>query len=156
MPAEGAIDTRVAELIERLDLSPHPEGGWYRETWRSPVVVSAEALPPGYPGERAVMTSIYYLLPTGVRSRLHRVRSEELWLHHQGDDLELGIGSTREDASEPSSRRRLGQAAPTVMQAIVPAAYWQEAEALPGPHGYALLGCVVAPGFEFEDFEMSA
>jgi predicted cupin superfamily sugar epimerase len=145
----------VQALIERLGLIPHPEGGFYRETWRSPVLLSASSLPVGYPGDRSALTSIYFLLPTGVRSQLHRVRSEELWLHHQGDDLRLGIGATQEAASDPEGWVRLGQAEPAVLQAIVPAGHWQEALALPGPFGFVLVGCVVAPGFDFEDFELA-
>ena len=84
----------VRAIVDRLDLAPHPEGGFYRETWRSPVELARESLPAGYPGPRAAMTAILFLLPTGVSSALHRVRSEELWLHHQGDDVALGIGET--------------------------------------------------------------
>ncbi|MHA7839762.1 MAG: cupin domain-containing protein [bacterium] len=151
-----ALAAEIRALIERLGLGPHPEGGWYRETWRSGVVLPAEALPPGYSGDRRAMTSILFLLPTGTRSRLHRVRSEELWLHHQGDDLRLGIGETPEAAFDPARSIILGQEGEARLQAVVPPSAWQEAEALPGPFGYALLGCVVAPGFEFADFEMRA
>jgi len=154
-PEPTDLSQPVRALIERLELVVHPEGGWYRETWRSPVELSAEALPPGYPGPRRLLTSIYYLLPTGARSALHRVRSEELWLHHQGDDLLLGIGPSIEAASQTSSARRLGQGSGATLQAIVPAGHWQQAQALEGPAGYALVGCVVAPGFEFEDFEIA-
>ena len=149
------IAPHVQALIDRLELIPHPEGGWYRETWRSPIEVEPEALPAGYPGKRVVMTSIHYLLPTGARSALHRVRSEELWLHHQGDDLVLGIGASPDSANDPSRLRRLGQGESASLQMIVPAGHWQKAEAVEGPAGYALVGCVVAPGFEFEDFEMA-
>ena len=146
----------ASEIIARLDLSRHPEGGWYRETWRSPVVLEREALPAGYPGDRRLMTSILYLLPTGSRSRRHRVRSEELWLHQQGDDLELVIESGAAGDSDGVTSLRLGQGPEAQLQAVVPAADWQAAEALPGPRGYALVACVVAPGFEFADFEMEA
>jgi hypothetical protein len=78
-----------------------------------------------------------------------------LWLHHQGDDLELGIAATAASAQNPANALRLGQAEPAVLQAIVPAGHWQAALALPGPCGYALVGCVVAPGFDFADFEMA-
>lgn len=145
----------VKRLIDRLELIPHPEGGYYREIWRSPVRLPREALPAGFPGERCASTSIYYLLPTGMRSRLHRVRSEELWLHHQGDDLQLGIGETPEGASDSAGRVRLGQGEGASLQAVVPPGYWQCAEPTPGEFGYALVGCVVVPGFEFEDFEMA-
>lgn len=145
----------VRELVERLSLAPHPEGGFYRETWRSPVELSVDALPAGYPGARAVMTSILFLLPSGVASALHRVRSEELWLHHQGDAVELGIGETIAAARAAGGRFLLGQGAEATLQAIVPAGHWQTAKALEGRAGYALVGCVVAPGFDFADFEMA-
>jgi len=146
---------RVQSLIERLELVPHPEGGFYRETWRSQVVLPAESLPAGYSGDRAAMTSIYFLLPTGVRARLHRVRSDEMWMHHQGDDLRLGIATTPDAVHQTSNALVLGQNEPAVLQAIVPAGRWQEARALPGSSGFALIGCVVAPGFDFEDFELA-
>lgn len=151
-----SLDPRVRALIDRLDLAVHPEGGWYRETWRSPVRWPRSALPEGYSGPRAAMTSILYLLPRGVHSALHRVRSEELWLHHQGDDLLLGVGASHEEAEDPGTRQRLGQGPDAVLQAIVPGGHWQQAEVDAGPAGYALVGCVVAPGFEFADFEMAA
>jgi len=150
----GALSSEVRSIIERLELGPHPEGGWYRETWRSPVVLREEALPRGYIGERRAMTSILFLLPTGVRSRLHRVRSEELWLHHQGDDLRLGVGATPAAAEDAGLAVLLGQGDAAQLQAVVPPGDWQQAEALAGSFGYALVGCVVAPGFEFADFEM--
>jgi predicted cupin superfamily sugar epimerase len=144
----------VQALIDRLDLAPHPEGGWYRETWRSPNVIAKEALPADYPGPRSLMTSILFLLPTGASSALHRVKSEELWLHHQGDDVALGIDATLAGASDPGNRVRLGQGIEASLQVIVPAGEWQTAEAMSGDAGYALVGCVVAPGFDFADFEM--
>jgi predicted cupin superfamily sugar epimerase len=150
----AGISAAIRVLIERLELGPHPEGGWYRETWRSKVVFREDALPAGYSGDRTAMTSILFLLPTGSRSRLHRVRSEELWIHQQGDDLRLGIGQTQAAAVNPMHAVILGQSAAAQLQAVVPPRQWQEAEALPGSFGYALVGCVVAPGFEFADFEM--
>jgi predicted cupin superfamily sugar epimerase len=101
------------------------------------------------------MTSIYYLLPTGARSELHRVRGEEIWMHHQGDDLILGIGETQVAAANPVHAVLLGQGERAALQRVVPAGYWQRAEAKPGPLGFVLVGCVVAPGFDFEDFEMA-
>ena len=151
----SSLPPSVREIIERLALAPHPEGGFYRETWRSPIELAADALPEGYPGSRSAMTSILFLLPTGVASALHRVRSEELWLHHQGDDVELGIGETIEAARASGGRSILGQGTSATLQAIVPAGHWQTATALEGRAGYALVGCVVAPGFDFADFEMA-
>src|SRR4051794_11947615 len=77
-------------LAEALDLAPHPEGGWYRETWRVPVTVE----PSGYEGPRAAATGIYFLLPPGEESRWHRVRSDEVWLWHRGGPLTLLLGGT--------------------------------------------------------------
>ena len=159
--AAGAeLNVEIREWIDRLELVVHPEGGWYRETYRSDVVLARSALPDGYPGDRRLMTSILYLLPTGMRSRWHRVRSEELWMHHRGDDLRLGVSSANptQQGSGKGGREydvRLGQRMASKFQAIVPPGHWQEAEALQGEAGYALVGCVVAPGFEFEDFEMA-
>ena len=134
------MDDAVRDLIDSLRLEPHPEGGYFRETFRSAVEV------PAYGGTRSAVTSILFLLPTGARSRRHRVRSDELWLHQQGDPLRLTI-----DGDD----RILGQGDGAQLQAAVPAGAWQSAEALRGGHGYALVGCVVAPGFDFEDFEMA-
>ena len=153
--SEDAVSPAVQVIIDRLELSPHPEGGWYREVWRSPVSIEADALPPDYPGARAAMTSILFLLPTGTSSALHRVRSEELWLHHQGDDVALGVAPSLEKAGDPSNRMLLGQGIDASLQIIVPPGDWQTATALEGSAGYALVGCVVAPGFDFEDFEMA-
>jgi len=153
--SESALAPTVQAIIDRLDLLRHPEGGWYREVWRSPVTIDRNALPEGYPGPRAAMTSILFLLPSGVSSALHRVRGEELWMHHQGDDVALGIGASLEEAGDPSRRSLLGQGEDASLQVIVPPGDWQTAEALPGAAGYALVGCVVAPGFDFEDFEMA-
>lgn len=153
---ETPFSAEVKQLIDRLELSPHPEGGWYRETWRSDVVLPRAALPGNYDGDRRALTSILFLLPGGTQSRWHRVLSEELWLHHRGDDLCLSISKSNPDSSarDEVSRRIVGQGANADFQAVVPPGHWQEARALPGPAGFVLVGCVVAPGFEFADFEM--
>ncbi len=138
-------------LIDRLGLAPHPEGGWFRETHRSAVTIAQDALPEGYPGDRSAVTCILFLLEAGQRSRNHRVRSEEVWLHQGGDDLELTMRP--EPGAEPTVVR-LGTGVDALPQAVVPPGWWQEARPLAGEHGYVLVGCVVAPGFDFEDFEL--
>jgi uncharacterized protein len=139
--------TSTAEL---LGLSPHPEGGWYRETWRSPIGFA----PAGYPGERAAATGIYFLLGPGERSRWHRVRSDELWLWHAGGPLTLSFGG---DAAEPRLEREvvLGPdlAAGHRPQVLIPGGVWQAGA--PAGTSEVLVSCVVAPGFDFEDFELS-
>lgn len=125
----------AAELIRALDLTPHPEGGWYAETHRS----AAES------GARAHVTAIYYLLQAGERSHWHRVDATELWLWHAGAPLALSIAA---------QTIRLGPdiAAGEQPQAIVPPHAWQAAQSL---GAWTLVSCVVAPGFQFEGFELA-
>lgn len=123
----------VAATILRLGLLPHPEGGFYRETFRSPLTLT---LPDGR--TRSASTAIHYLLPAGAHSAWHRVGSDEVWHHYDGGALllhRLGLTPVRLDATHP--------------QAVVPAGVWQAAEPEREP---VLVGCTVAPGFEFEDF----
>ena len=142
---------RTAEL---LDLAPHPEGGWYRETWAA----APGFEPPGYPGRRAAATAIYFLLQPGTRSRWHRVRSDELWLWHSGAPLILLTGGS---ADHPAARRdadvvTLGRdlAAGQRPQHLIPGGCWQSAR--PAGPEEVLVTCVVAPGFDFADFTMAA
>ncbi|UCD76047.1 MAG: cupin domain-containing protein [Phycisphaerales bacterium] len=147
------VPDAARRVVQRLALQPHPEGGWFRETHRSAVILPRHALPPGHAGDCPAVTSILFLLAAGQRSRPHRIQSEELWLHHQGDDLRLEMGES--PGLERPRRIVLGQGEKAELQAVVPRRWWQAAGALPGPCGYALVACVVAPGFEFADFEMA-
>ncbi len=137
----------VQSLIEQLRLSPHPEGGWYRETWRA----AANA------GGRAAGTAIIFLLKSDEFSHWHRVDAAELWLWQGGDPLELGIA--KEDAG-PVERLTLGGdiAAGQHLQGLVPTGAWQAARPAPGggTAGYCLVSCVVVPGFDFAGFELAA
>ncbi|MEV0383791.1 cupin domain-containing protein [Nonomuraea sp. NPDC050643] len=130
---------RRPPVAAALDLLPHPEGGWFRETWRSPVTIH----PDGYPGRRASATAIYFLLNPGEESVPHTVRSAELWLWHRGGPLTLTIGDTTV-ALGPDVEH--GQ----VPQAIVPGGVWQSAR--PASDEAVLVSCVVSPGFDFADF----
>jgi predicted cupin superfamily sugar epimerase len=144
----------VERLIARLALAPHPEGGWFRETHHSDVVVRRDALPEGYPGDRCAVTAILFLLGSGERSAWHRVRSEEIWIHQRGDALRL----RRHPPEDPAAVEEvlLGAGEEDSPQAVVPPGWWQTAEPERGPHGYVLVTCVVAPGFDFDDFELRA
>jgi len=133
-------DNRPA-LAAALDLEPPPEGGWYRETWRSTV----EFGPEGYDGTRAAATGIYFLLMPGERSAAHTVRSDEMWLWHRGGPLTLDIGGA-EVVLGPDVEH--GQ----VLQAVVPGGVSQSAS--PTGDAYVLVSCVVSPGFDFADFRM--
>ena len=126
-------------IVRRLRLSPHPEGGWYRETWRAKA----------REGERAAGTAIYFLLEKGQRSHWHRVDAAEIWHFYAGAPLRLSIaenGTVRE--------RILGAdlAAGEAPQLIVPPHAWQSAESL---GEWTLAGCTVSPGFEFDKFELA-
>jgi predicted cupin superfamily sugar epimerase len=132
-------------IIEHLGLTPHPEGGWYRETWR------AEAAP----GERASATAILFLLEAGQRSHWHRVDAAELWLWHAGAPLRLCRASI--DAG-PIDDARLGPdvLAGDASQLLVPAGHWQAAETIEGSDsGWTLVSCVVSPGFDFAGFTLA-
>lgn len=135
----------VEELVSSLRLLPHPEGGYFRETWRSDRVLELA----DYPGPRNAGTSILFLLPAGVRSAWHRVTSDELWLWQGGDPLELTIRETEE------SDEQLIVLGVDRFQALVPGGWWQTATPMSGSAGYSLCGCVVVPGFDFADFEMN-
>jgi uncharacterized protein len=139
----------ATDLITALELQPHPEGGFYRETWRSDLMLPQSALPAGYGGDRSAGTAILFLLPTGHSSRWHRVKSAELWFHQAGDPLELKIAVEIESASPAIY---LGRA--HCFQAVVPSNWWQQAAPVSGSAGYSLVACVVVPGFDFADFEL--
>lgn len=131
----------ATELIRMLDLEPHPEGGWYRETWR--------AAAPG--GERASATSIYFLLEQDQRSHWHRVDASEIWLWHAGSPALLSTSAT--DAG-PISEIILGNDvwAGETPQHVVEANHWQSTHAR---DGWALVSCIVSPGFSFDGFELA-
>lgn len=136
---------RIAEL---LDLAPHPEGGWFRRTWASPVDVT---LADGR--VRPTATLIWFLLPAGESSAWHRVRSDETWLAHTGSvTLELG-GSDAAPRAERQVVVGTDLAAGESTQALVPADEWQRTLSSTAD---ALVSCLVSPGFDFDDFELAA
>jgi predicted cupin superfamily sugar epimerase len=134
---------KADEIIARLGLVPHPEGGWYRQTW------SAEGSAEG-PG-RPAGTCIYFLLKPGGRSHWHRVDAAEIWHFYRGTTLTLKVAETE---AGPARIHRLGPGlvAGETPQVVVPAGHWQAAEA---GADYALVGCTVSPGFRFEGFTLA-
>jgi uncharacterized protein len=145
-----SLPAEIIQLIDKLELQPHPEGGFYRETWRSNLCLPQSILPAEYTGDRSAGTAILFLLPTDHFSRWHRVRSAELWFHQAGDPLELVMAETLDGATQII---HLGR--DYTFQAVVPPNRWQKAKPIAGAAGYALVACVVVPGFDFADFEMS-
>jgi predicted cupin superfamily sugar epimerase len=136
--------TDSQSLIARLGLAPHPEGGWYRQTWRADAP----------PGMRAAGTLIHFLLETGQRSHWHRVDADEIWLWQGGDRLHLSIAN---GATGPVCVTTIGPDPlhGDSLQAVVPCGAWQAAVPLPGPWGYVLVACAVVPGFDFAGFELA-
>jgi len=136
------LPARAAELIDLLELQPHPEGGYFRETVRSGSEVTRKD-----GSIRSASTAIYFLLVSGTFSRWHRVASDEVWHHYEGGPIELFL--VNPDFSEVK-RERVGPlhagARPHV---LVPAGWWQAARPV---EEFGMAGCTVAPGFEFEDF----
>lgn len=127
-------------IIERLDLAPHPEGGWYRETWRGPLS-----------GGRATGTIIYFLLEDGQSSGWHTVDATEIWLWHAGHPITL---RTAPSDKGPIAEHCLG---PDILggdqpQHVIAKGDWQAASAR---QGWALMSCMVSPGFEFSGFKMA-
>jgi predicted cupin superfamily sugar epimerase len=137
--------------IDRLHLEPHPEGGHYRQTYRSPFTLPRSSLP-GYAGDRAASTAIYFLLAGNQFSAFHRLRSDEVWHFYAGSALIVHV-------IEPDGNYRQlfvgnNPEQDEVFQAVVPAGCWF-GSSLRQPNTYALVGCTVAPGFDFADFEMA-
>ncbi|MCU0904935.1 MAG: cupin domain-containing protein [Tabrizicola sp.] len=124
-------------IIAKLGLQPHPEGGWYRETWKGPDI-----------GGRASGTAILFLLQAGERSHWHRVDADEIWLWHAGAPLVLSMGV------DEAGETRLGPdvLGGEVVQAVVPAGWWQAARST---GDWTLVSCTVSPGFRFEGFELA-
>jgi predicted cupin superfamily sugar epimerase len=134
-------DENAARIVAKLDLQPHPEGGWYRQTW----CANATA------GDRPGGTAIHFLLEAHQRSHWHRVDADEIWMWHAGASIDLSIAA---DAAGLAIVHQLG---PDVLvgdapQVLVPAGHWQAASSI---GGWALVSCVVVPGFTFDGFELA-
>ena len=145
-------DTTTAKtLIEQLALARHPEGGWFKETYRASDTLGAQALPARFGGDRSVSTAIYFLLEAGDISALHRIQSDEVWHFYAGSALRVhGIFP---DGRCQEWKLGANMAAGEQFQAVVPAGCWFGAEL--AADGFALVGCTVAPGFDFADFELA-
>jgi predicted cupin superfamily sugar epimerase len=145
------MEAAARQWIERLNLEPHPEGGWYRQTYRAPLVLPHAALP-GFTGDRAASTAIYFLLEGDQFSAFHRLRSDEVWHFYAGSGLVVHVIEPGGQYSE----LLLGSdaTASEAFQAVVPAGCWF-GSSLRQPDTFALVGCTVAPGFDFADFEMA-
>ncbi len=138
------------DWIRALDLQPHPEGGFFREIYRAGEKIGRAALPPRYAGERSFSTSIYFLLTNGRPSRFHRLKSDEVWHFYEGSAVVLHV--LRPDGSYETMTLGRDGAEDPIFQAVVRAGWWFGAE-VRSPRSFALVGCTIAPGFDFDDFE---
>ncbi|MCA1326455.1 cupin domain-containing protein [Herbaspirillum sp. alder98] len=137
------------ELITRLALLPHPEGGHFRETFRSQQTVARS----GDGANRSASTAIYYLLRSGERSTWHRIKSDEVWHFYDGSPLHVHVLQQNGELGVLRLGNPLLHEGAT-FQAVVPAGAWFAAECA-DPHTHSLVGCTVAPGFEFAEFEIA-
>ena len=145
LPERDMKDARY--WIKRLQLAKHPEGGYFTETYRSNEAIPAAALPPRFNGNRAFSTAIYFLLTDGEFSALHRIKSDEMWHFYAGGELTIYV-------IEPTGSYSQIKLGGDHLQAVIRAGCWFGAT-VNEPQSYALVGCTVAPGFDFADFEVA-
>jgi uncharacterized protein len=143
---------RLQQLIQHLNLLPHPEGGYYAETYRSKESIAQAALPGRFGGDRNFSTAIYFLIPAGQFSAFHRIEADELWHFYEGQTLHVYVIHPQGNLEIIRLGNDIEQG--EVFQAMVAAGcYFASRPAT--TEGYSLVGCTVAPGFDFEDFELS-
>jgi predicted cupin superfamily sugar epimerase len=140
------------QLIRHYLMEPHPEGGYYTSTYRSSEILSAEALPDRFSGPRCISSAIYFLLEGEIFSAFHRIKSDELWHFYTGDGLLIYV-------IEPSGEGRILKLGSDIengfqFQHCVPAGCWFASRPA-NRNSFSFVGCTVAPGFDFADFEMA-
>ncbi|MFN2262270.1 MAG: cupin domain-containing protein [Psychroflexus sp.] len=141
-----------AEIIEQLNLESHPEGGYFKETYRSQLQAENTSLPSYFEGSRHFSTCIYFMLTSDSFSAFHRVQQDEIWHFYIGQTIHLHMISEKGVYSKVKIGNRLDQ--DEIPQFVVPAKVWFAAEIL-APESFALVGCTVSPGFDFQDFELA-
>ena len=148
MPLALTID----EIVAHYQMLPHPEGGYYKETYRSAEWIPQHGLPNRFEGNRYFGTAIYFLLDQGNFSAFHRIKSDETWHFYAGQALEIFVLQDNGELQIIQLGNQIQQG--ETFQATVPAGAWFASR--PGPHtSFSLVGCTVAPGFDFADFELA-
>ena len=143
---------RIQYLVSKLGLQEHPEGGFYKETYRSEGIIPAESLPDEFSGPRNYSTGIYFLLTSDTFSAFHKIHQDEMWHFYEGSPLTVHMIDA--EGKYTAQKAGLNFDEEEVPQFTVPAGVWFAAE-VSEPDSYALVGCTVAPGFDFEDFELA-
>lgn len=144
--------TEAKKIAEKLNLLPHPEGGFYKETYRSSGIISEENLGSGFDGSRNYSTCIYFLLTSEAFSAFHRIKQDEFWHYYKGSPIRLHIISENGIYNQIIIGNDLEQN--EIPQYVVKANDWFAAEVI-NENSYSLLGCTVSPGFDFRDFELA-
>lgn len=142
----------VQNLVQQFNMLPHPEGGYYKETYRSNEIINQEALPERFQGSRYFSTAIYFLLEKGNFSAFHKIKSDECWHFYAGQSLLVYVlqPNGNLDIIRVGNNLEVGE----TFQYVVPANCWFASE--PAPESdFSFVGCTVAPGFDFEDFELA-
>lgn len=142
----------IEQLVDFYQLKPHPEGGFYKETYRSKESISQQSLPDRFVGERSFSTAIYFLLPAGHYSAFHRIKSDELWHFYAGEALHIYV--IDEEGAFTTINLGADILNGETMQAVVPAGCWFASRPVKST-GYCFVGCTVSPGFDFADFELA-
>ena len=142
----------VEQLINQFGLQPHPEGGWFRESYRSTESIAASALPDRFHAERSLATAIYFLLEKGNFSAFHRIKSDECWHFYAGGTLHVYVIHANGELEIKKLGRDIANG--ETFQFVVPGDCWFTAEPVKGAE-FCFVGCTVAPGFNFTDFELA-
>jgi uncharacterized protein len=145
------MDTRIENIIRTLQLKPHPEGGYFRETYRSAGEILPDSLDANYSGKRNYSTCIYYLLTFDSFSAFHRIIQDETWHFYDGSPLCLHMITPGGSFLEILLGRDFGKG--QVPQYTIPGGIWFAASVI-NPDGFSLVGCSVSPGFDYADFEL--
>lgn len=143
----------IANLVKTLQLKEHPEGGYYREVYRSNLLIPEKELPEGFSGDRSCATAIYYLLPSDSFSAFHRIRQDEIWHFYLGSTVVLHIISAGGVYNKAMIGKNIEEG--DFLQYAVPAGSWFAAEVIEDD-SFSLVGCTVSPGFDFRDFELGS
>lgn len=146
-------ENKIQALINHYNLLPHPEGGFYRQTYAASEQILRDALPERFDGNRNFSTAIYFLLPNGIFSAFHRIKSDEVWHFYEGCPLNIHVIHPNGDYEclKLGSNLNKGEN----YQLVVPANAWFASEPTGDTGTFALVGCTVAPGFDFADFELA-